>query len=59
MLGVLNTTDATEFMPPADDYMFGAQLGIFGQYINFLTGGTANVSQIDFTGGIDLGDSFF
>ncbi len=59
MLGVLNTTDATEFMPPEDDFMFGAQLGIFGQYINFLTGGTANVSQIDFTGGIDLGDSFF
>jgi len=59
MLGVLNTTDATEYMPENDDYMFGAQLGLFGQYINFLTGGTNNASQIDFTGGIDLGDSFF
>jgi len=59
MLGVLNTTDATEYMPENDDYMFGAQLGLFGQYINLLSGGTANATQIDFTGGIDLGDSFF
>ena len=27
MLGVLNTTDVTEFQPFGDDYMFGAQLG--------------------------------
>ncbi len=59
MLAVLNTTDATEFQPIDDDYMFGAQLGIFGQYINYLGGGTAGVSQIDFTGGFNLGDSFF
>lgn len=59
MLAVLNTTDATEFQPLGDDYMFGAQLGIFGQYINYLGGGTAGVSQIDFTGGFNLGDSFF
>mgnify|MGYP001224886832 CR=1 FL=1 len=59
MLGVLNTTDNTEFQYAADDYYFGAQLGLFGQYINFLTGGTDSASQIDFTGGIDLGDSFF
>jgi hypothetical protein len=59
MVAVLNTTDATEFQPIDDDYMFGAQLGIFGQYINYLGGGTAGVSQIDFTGGFNLGDSFF
>ena len=59
MVAVLNTTDATEFQPIDDDYMFGAQLGIFGQYINYLGGGTAGVSQIDFTGGFTLGDSFF
>ena len=59
MLGVLNTTDATEFQPLGDDYMFGAQVGLFGQYINYLGGGTAGVSQIDFTGGINITDSFY
>jgi hypothetical protein len=57
MLGVLNTTDATEAQPADDDYMFGAQLGLYGQYINLLTGQGA--TQLDFTGGIDLSDSFF
>ena len=59
MLGVLNSTDYTESQPVGDDYMFGAQLGLFGQYINYLAGGLSNVSQIDFTGGIDISDSFF
>ncbi len=59
MLGVLNTTDYTESQPIGEDFMIGVQLGLFGQYINYLGGGTAGVSQIDFTGGIDLGDSFF
>lgn len=66
MLGVFNQTDDTEFQKVKylgfdDDmeYMFGAQLGIFGQYINYLGGGTNGVSQIDFTGGFNLGDSFF
>nr|AOE12736.1 conserved hypothetical protein [uncultured bacterium]CCF99992.1 conserved hypothetical protein, secreted [uncultured Flavobacteriia bacterium] len=57
MLGVLNTTDETEYQPADDDYMFGAQLGLYGQYINLLTGQGA--TQIDFTGGLDLSDSFF
>ncbi|MDG1823242.1 MAG: outer membrane beta-barrel protein [Flavobacteriaceae bacterium] len=57
MLGVLNTTDETEYQPADDDYMFGAQLGLYGQYINLLTGQGA--TQLDFTGGIDLSDSFF
>lgn len=59
MLAVLNTTDYTESQPIGEDFMIGVQLGLFGQYINYLGGGTAGVSQIDFTGGIDLGDSFF
>lgn len=66
MLGIFNQTDDTEFQKTKhlgfdDDmeYMFGAQLGIFGQYINYLGGGTYGVSQIDFTGGFNLGDSFF
>ena len=57
MLGVLNTTDQTESQPIGKDYMFGAQLGLYGQYINLLTGQGA--TQLDFTGGIDLSDSFF
>ena len=59
MLAVLNSTDYTESQPIGEDFMIGVQLGLFGQYINYLGGGTAGVSQIDFTGGIDLGDSFF
>lgn len=57
MLGVLNTTDATEAQPVGDDYMFGAQLGLYGQYVNFITGN--GVTQYDFTGGLDITDSFF
>ena len=59
MLAVLNSTDYTEYQPVGDDYMFGAQLGLYGQYINFLADGMRNVSQIDFTGGIDITDGFF
>ena len=59
MLGVLNSTDMTEFQPVGDDFMIGAQLGIFGQYINYLGGGTAGVSQIDFTGGFNITEDFF
>ena len=59
MLGVLNATDYTESQPLGDDYMIGAQLGLFGQYINYLGGGTAGVSQIDFTGGFNITEDFF
>ena len=59
MIAVLNSTDYTEYQPVGDDYMFGAQLGVYGQYINFLADGMRNVSQIDFTGGIDITDGFF
>jgi len=57
MLGVLNSTDYTEAQPAADDYMIGAQLGLYGQYVNFITGN--GVTQFDFTGGLDISDSFF
>lgn len=59
MLGVLNTTDMTESQPISDDYMFGAQLGLYGQYINYLGGGTDGVSQIDFTGGFNITESLY
>lgn len=59
MLGILNSTDMTESQPLGEDYMFGAQVGIFGQYINYLGGGSAGVSQIDFTGGLDLTESLY
>ena len=59
MLGVLNTTDMTESQPLGDDFMIGAQLGLFGQYINYLGGGSAGVSQIDFTGGFNITEDFF
>lgn len=57
MLGVLNSTDYTEAQPLSDDYMFGAQLGLYGQYVNFISGN--GVTQFDFTGGLDITDSFF
>lgn len=59
MLGALNTTDMTEAQPLGDDYMIGAQLGLYGQYINYLSGGVDGVSQIDFTGGINLSEKFY
>ena len=64
MLAVMNQTDFTEGNfdsvltgIPFDAYMFGAQLGISGQYLNLLAG--EGYTQIDFTGGFDLSDSFF
>ena len=59
MLGMLNSTDMTEFQPIGDDYMIGAQLGLYGQYINYIGGGTAGVSQIDFTGGFNITNSLY
>ncbi|MEP3838856.1 MAG: outer membrane beta-barrel protein [Algibacter sp.] len=56
MLGVMNDTDLTEFNPTGD-YAFGAQLGFKGQFLNFLL--DPSFTEIDFTGGFDLSDSFF
>ncbi|MGB1449517.1 MAG: outer membrane beta-barrel protein [Flavobacteriaceae bacterium] len=59
MLGVLNSTDMTESQPLGEDFMIGAQLGLYGQYINYLGGGTNGVSQIDFTGGFNLTEKLY
>ena len=56
MIGVFNQTDQTE--ANYDRYTaFGAQLGLYGQYINLLAGD--EYFQLDYTGGFDLSDSFF
>ena len=56
MLGIFNQTDQTE--ANYDRYTaFGAQLGLYGQFINLLAG--EDYFQLDYTGGFDLSDSFF
>ena len=56
MVGVFNQTDQTE--ANYDRYTaFGAQLGLYGQYITLLAGD--EYFQLDYTGGFDLSDSFF
>ena len=60
MVGVFNQTDYTNSQELADeDFMTGVQLGLYGQYINYLAGGMDNTTQIDFTGGFDISDSFY
>ncbi len=55
MLGIFNQTDQTE--ANYDRYTaFGAQLGLYGQFINLLAG--EDYFQLDYTGGFDLSDSF-
>lgn len=58
MLGIMNPTDATDFNPSAD-YVLGAQLGVSGQFFNFIYDGANDFYQIDFTGGFDLGETVF
>tara|TARA_B100001564_G_scaffold274153_1_gene235864 strand:- start:2546 stop:3568 length:1023 start_codon:yes stop_codon:yes gene_type:complete len=56
MIGVFNQTDQTE--ANYDRYTaFGAQLGLYGQYLNLLAGD--EYFQLDYTGGFDLSDNFF
>jgi len=56
MVGLFNQTDQTE--ANYDRYTaFGAQLGLYGQYLNLLAGD--EYFQLDYTGGFDLSDSFF
>src|SRR6056300_758777 len=64
MLGVMNQTDYTEGNFDSagngaafDKYMFGAQLGLYGQYLNLLAG--KDYTQIDYTGGFDLSEGFY
>jgi hypothetical protein len=56
MLAIMNPTDATEYNPTGS-YAFGAQLGLSGQYFNFLY--DSGAYEIDFTGGFDVSDTFF
>ena len=56
MLAVMNETDETE-ANYSRVTRFGAQVGLYGQYLNYLGGD--GYSQIDFTGGFDVSDSFF
>ncbi|GLB53867.1 hypothetical protein NBRC110019_29080 [Neptunitalea chrysea] len=62
MLGVLNSTDLTEFNPDGK-YTLGAQLGYKGQFLNFIYGTQTGLyeptMQIDYTGGFDVSDTFF
>ena len=56
MLAIMNPTDATEFNPTGN-YAFGAQLGLSGQYFNFLY--DSGAYEVDFTGGFDVSETFF
>lgn len=56
MAAVMNVTDETE-SAETDQTFFGLQLGLYGQYINLLSG--EDYTQIDYTGGFDLSDSFY
>jgi hypothetical protein len=56
MVGVMNDTDFTEYNPTGD-YAFGAQLGYKGQFLNLLV--DPSFTEIDFTGGFDVSDSFY
>lgn len=58
MLAIMNPTDATDFNP-SGDYVLGAQLGVSGQYFNFIYDGANEFYQIDYTGGVDLGETVF
>lgn len=56
MLGVFNPTDLTDFNPTGD-YVFGAQLGYGGAYLNTIL--SDDFYQIDLTAGWDLTDALY
>ena len=58
MLSVMNQTDVTEFNPDGS-YAIGAQLGYSDQYLNFLYDDAGLGFEIDYTGGLNLSESFF
>ncbi|MGC1473526.1 MAG: porin [Psychroserpens sp.] len=62
MLAIMNSTDFTDINLDGS-YTAGAQLGYKSQFLNFLygnqTGNSEATFQVDYTGGTDLGDSFF
>ncbi len=61
MLAVMNPWD-TNNITTTGEYSFGTQLGFYGQFLNFYYDSGENGglgTEIDFTGGFDLSDSFF
>lgn len=61
MLAVMNPWDTND-ITETGEYSFGAQLGFYGQYLNFYYDSGENGglgTEIDYTGGFDLSDSFF
>ncbi|WP_297692682.1 outer membrane beta-barrel protein [uncultured Eudoraea sp.] len=74
MVAIMNPTDFTD-VNPFSEYSFGAQLGYSGQFLNFIYGKQGfnetlvagvptetdikGLFQIDYTGGFDIGESFF
>ncbi|WP_298487745.1 outer membrane beta-barrel protein [uncultured Maribacter sp.] len=61
MVGVMNPWDTND-ISGTGEYSFGAQLGFYGQYLNFYYDSGKNGglgTEIDFTGGFDISDSFF
>ncbi len=61
MLGVMNPWDTND-VTTTGEVSFGAQLGFYGQYLNFYYDSGENGglgTEIDFTGGFDLSDTFF
>ena len=56
MVAVMNATDETE-ADYSDASTLGAQLGLYGQYINFLSGD--DFTQFDFTGGFNISEKLF
>lgn len=56
MAAIMNKTDETE-SAETDETYFGLQLGLYGQYINLLSGD--NYTQFDYTGGLNLSEKFF
>lgn len=61
MVGIMNPWDTND-ITTSGEYSFGAQLGFYGQYLNFYYDSGENGglgTEIDFTGGFDLSDNFF
>jgi len=61
MVGIMNPWDTND-ITTTGEYSFGAQLGFYGQYLNFYydSGNNGGLgTEIDFTGGFDITDSFF
>ncbi|MEO9894649.1 outer membrane beta-barrel protein [Aurantibacter sp.] len=61
MVGIMNPWDTND-ISTTGEYSFGAQLGFYGQYLNFYYDSGKNGglgTEIDFTGGFDISDAFF